>query len=175
MHSVHCSIEACSGNLSKIKLRSGLTSGQVSAKVQKLIERKGLLNRNVENFLKIFNLAMAVQEIIRQHPNAFNELKFLEKKVRKKNPQLNFSFSNLYRVFRMQGFRWKKKIFRVNQTGKTKDARCHFMREVVLVFRDTFVEVYYFDWISFSQQNFPARSCSGSGEKSIVTDSYPYS
>ena len=108
------SIEACSGNLSRLKLRSGLTSGQISAKVQKLIERNGVLNRNAENLLKLFNLAKAVQEIIQQHPNAFNTLKFLEKEVRKKNPQLNFSFFNLYRVFRMQGFRWKKNVFRVN-------------------------------------------------------------
>ena len=75
----------------------------------------------------------------------------------------------------MQDFRWKKNVFRVNQTGKAKDARCHFMREYARVSRDTAVEVYYFDWTSFSRQNFQARSWSGSGEKSIVTDSYPYS
>ena len=74
----------------------------------------------------------------------------------------------------MQSFRWKKNVCRINQTNNAIAARCHFLREYVRFLRDTDTEVFYFDWTSFSSQNFQAKSWSESGMKSIVTDSYPY-
>ena len=78
------SIEACSGNLAKLKLRSGLTLGQISAKVQKLIERNRVLNRNAENLLKLFNLAKTVQEIIHNILMHSTRSSFWKKKFAKK-------------------------------------------------------------------------------------------
>ena len=69
----------------------------------------------------------------------------------------------------------KLESLRINQTDEVKEARCHFLREYVGMLRCPRTEIFYFDWTSFSGNNFQARSWSGSGRKSVVNDAYQYS
>ena len=152
------SLEIYNGNVSKLKRQIGMTPRKIFVQIKKILERNSQLNKKATDLFKILDLAKAVYNLTQNHNETFKTIKYLEECVRAQNSQLIFSTSSLYRVFRMQGFRWKKNVFRVNQNDKAKDARCHFLREYVRVLSDTLTEVFYFDWTSFSQNNFQLRS-----------------
>ena len=125
------SVEKCNGSLTLLSEMMEFSPREIACKIKNLVEKNTVFNGRVTKLLKLFSLAQTVQEITKDRKLPFRTLKCLENEIRACKPQLIFSISSLYRVFKMSGFRWKKNISRKSQTGKAKDARCHFMREYV--------------------------------------------
>lgn len=65
-----------------------------------------------------------------------------------------FSLSTLQRIVKLLGFKYKKISPRINETKQIKRARIHFYHHFVKTALQPETELFFFDWTSFSEDNF---------------------
>lgn len=167
-------VQECDGSFSDLKRATGKTTSKLLADIKSVVEEDSAFNKKVVRLNQMIALARAVFVVSSQHQRIFSTLNDLEEEIRIRFPHLQFTKADVYRTFRMHGYRWKSNIVRSNQTDSLKDARCWFLKEYLYDLSDADSLVFYFDWSSFSEKNFQSRSWSATGAKSIVNNCYVY-
>lgn len=73
------------------------------------------------------------------------------------------------------GFKYKSFVVRQNQSKQLKKIRVIFFRELRDLLNRDKPELFFFDWTSFSADNFKRKGWSPSTKRSIVNTQYAYS
>ena len=169
------SVLGSNGDTNAVTRLPVISKSQLTCAVKTLLSGDDCLKRKVERFRQRIRLAQMVHAVAIEQKGVIQNLKQFHEKVQSEFSHVLISQSSLRKMILFQGFRFKKNVPRLSQTDKSKNARSLFMKEYLHKLQDSNTEVHYFDWSSFSAQNFQQKSWSMSGEKSIVNDSYSYS
>lgn len=124
--------------------------------------------------LKITQLQI-VDECMRADNKTFASVEELRKYILQNYDIDPFSASTLYRVMKLLGFKHKKLTPRINETRQVKRSQIYFYRHLLGALQRPNIELYYFDWTSFSDSNFKQKGWSRAGEKAVTKSRYVYS
>lgn len=125
-------------------------------------------HKRIEKMFQRLQLLRALEDNLQNGQQTFGTVKQLYQRLRENYDIGEFSICMLYRVIREKGFRYKRIVVRQNENDQTKEGRIVFLQKYVRFLNENSTKVIYFDWTSFSSDNFKKRMWSQKGAKSVT-------